>query len=197
MDQPPLEQPHVSDNQVASYIRRTLQEAERELVVQHLAECAACRSEALAAARTLRERRARRGRNIGGSAAVVAMAAAAIFLWNPAASDDSAGPQLLEGRPAAVGDRTAIEVVAPSDSVPPGPVTFTWKSVGADVPYRFSLTRSDGSEVWSTGTPDTVLTLPADVSLTSGETYFWYVDALLLDGESVTTGIRPVTVLPR
>ena len=194
MDQPPLEQPHLSDNQVSSYIRRTLAESERELVAQHLAECAACRGEALAAARMLRERRLRRGKSIGGSAAVVAMAAAAIFLWDPAASDD---PQLRDGAPGAAGDGAAIEVVTPSDSVPPGPVTFTWRSVGADVPYRFSLTRSDGSAVWSTGTPDTVLMLPVDVNLTSGETYFWYVDALLLDGESVATGIRPVTVAPR
>jgi hypothetical protein len=68
--------------------------------------------------------------------------------------------------------------------------------MGPDVRYRFSLTRSDGSEVWNGGTGDTTLTLLPDVALSVGETYFWWVDALLLDGRSVTTDLQPLTIEP-
>jgi hypothetical protein len=48
--------------------------------------------------------------------------------------------------------------------------------------------------VWLHETVDTAVSLPPDVALEPGGSYYWYVDALDSDGVSLTTGTRRLTL---
>ncbi|NIM47708.1 MAG: hypothetical protein GTN62_00110 [Gemmatimonadales bacterium] len=85
-----------------------------------------------------------------------------------------------------------IPVVRPRDGsvLVRGEAVFEWRQVGTDVLYRVALADEDGDRVWSGSTTSSMLALPSAVELLPGQSYFWYVDALLPDGLSATTGVR-------
>jgi len=175
-------------------VGRSLSRNERAAAIEHLAACPQCRDEALTAARVVRSEGTRKAKRVGASAVTVAVLAVAVMVYSRSTPTDSTGPILRESnRPSA---SASIGVHAPRSTAEAGVIVFAWQSMGPDVRYRFSLTRSDGSEVWNGGTVDTTLTLLPDVTLSVGETYFWWVDALLLDGRSVTTDLQPLTIEP-
>ena len=125
---------------------------------------------------------------------VAAAAAVTLVVTDPFAQDDTREPTLRgPNTPLDVGDRM-VAVIVPEDgaSVRRTDLSFVWRSVEADARYRFTLTNVLGEDIWSVDTADTVLIVPDDVSLQPGESYLWYVDALLLDGRSVTTGTRRI-----
>ena len=185
---------HLSAEQLAAYVGRSLSPDEQAAAVEHLAGCPQCRDEALATARVLRSERTRKVTRVGASVATVAVLAVAVVVYSPSTPTGSTELILRDGDPASA--PASIGVHAPLSTAEAGVIVFSWQSVGPDVRYRFSLTRSDGSEVWNGGTVDTTLILPPDVALSAGETYFWWVDALLLDGRSVTTDVQPLTIVP-
>ena len=195
MNAHPPEQDHLSEKQLAAYVSRSLSPAEREAAIEHLAKCAECRDNALATARVLRAERARRGKYIGASVATAAALGLALVVLVPRSPIESSGPVLREGAPA-VAPGASIGVHSPYNTAQVGQIEFSWQDMGAEVRYRFSLTRSDGGEVWIGATADTSLTLPPDVTLSEGTTYFWWVDALLLDGRSVTTEVQQLRIVP-
>jgi hypothetical protein len=55
--------------------------------------------------------------------------------------------------------------------------------------FRFTLTGQSGEPLWFHETSETSVSLPSEVELRPGETYFWYVDVLLPDGRTGTTGV--------
>ncbi len=195
MNAHPPEQDHLSEKQLAAYVNRRLSPEEREAAIEHLAECAECRDEALATARVLRAERARRVKYIGAPVATAAALGLALLVLVPRWPSESTGPVLREGA-AAVAPGASIGVHSPHNTAQVGQIEFSWQDMGAEVRYRFSLTRSDGGEVWIGATADTSLTLPPDVTLSEGTTYFWWVDALLLNGRSVTTEVQSLTIVP-
>lgn len=195
MNAHPPEQDHLSEKQLAAYVNRRLLTEEREAAIEHLAECAECRDEALATARVLRAERARRAKYMGVSVATAAALGLVLLVLVPRSPSESTGPVLREGAPAVV-PGASIGVHSPQNTAQVGQIEFSWQHLGAEVRYRFSLTRSDGGDVWSGATADTSLTLPPDVMLAEGTTYFWWVDALLLDGRSVTTDVQRLRIVP-
>ncbi len=130
----------------------------------------------------------------GGSVATLALLVAAVTFFRPDMTPESDGPVVRDGDARAA--PTTIAVHAPLGQAATTAIEFAWQTMGTDVRYRFNLTRADGSAVWNGGTSDTTLTLPPDVSLTPGATYFWWVDALMVDGRSVTTGMQSLEVVP-
>ncbi len=62
--------------------------------------------------------------------------------------------------------------------------------------YVLTVTDENGDVVWTAETSDTSLVLPRGVDLKSGSRYYWYVDALLDDARSSTTGVREFTIRP-
>lgn len=72
---------------------------------------------------------------------------------------------------------TALELLSPTDGaiVEAQQLSFTWKSTSN--PYTFSLYDDRGVVLWSKQVQDTILTLPADVELEPGKTYFWGVES--------------------
>jgi hypothetical protein len=67
---------------------------------------------------------------------------------------------------------------------------MVWASAGSNAAYRVALTTLGGVTVWRASTSDTVATLPDSVRLAPDATYQWWVDALLADGTTRSTGIR-------
>ena len=194
MDNHPPDRDHLSAPQLAAYVGRSLSTEDREIAVDHLAVCAQCRDEALASARVLRSERARRAKRVGAPAAAAAALAVVVLVFGPRALTESTEPILREGDSGAA-SVSSIRVHSPTDSAEVGQIEFSWQDMGSEVRYRFSLTHSDGAEVWSGATADTSLTLPPDMMLSEGTTYFWWVDALLLNGRSVTTDIQRLTIV--
>ena len=74
---------------------------------------------------------------------------------------------------------------------------FEWLSLdGAAGFYSFTLTDLEGDVLWRGTTRDTFLSLVDEVALESGSTHFWYVDALLDEAASATTGIQEFRTKP-
>jgi hypothetical protein len=91
-----------------------------------------------------------------------------------------------------------IAVVAPRDGevVPGRPIVFVWRAQNGGPLYRLSLTEASGRQMWSGETTDTTLSMPAEVPVVRGQTYFWSVDALGADGRSLTTRSKRFSIAP-
>ena len=179
---------HLESGEVASYLDRTLAPDEQARVESHLADCADCRRELIEVSRLRHARFRSRWWVI-----VPALAAAAAALLFVIRSPDrpATEPVLRDGGEPAL----TVGLVAPGDSavIPLSP-TFTWRSAATRASYRLTLSDERGDVVWRTTSPDTSEHPPNNVSLRTGRTYFWYVDALFPDGRSVTSGVRRFTV---
>ena len=188
MTEPESATRHITDHDFARYLDRGLSSGEREKIEGHLADCAECRSEMRAIARLLRSRKNRK-RWYLGSPLIAAAALVLLFVANPF-STSPPGEPTLRGPPDA-GNRL-ISAFDPADGATIGrdALTFVWSAIQPDVRYHITLTNARGEDLWRAETTDTSVTVSVDVNLVPGESYFWYVDALLLDGRSVTSGTR-------
>lgn len=180
-------QDHLEPDTVAAFVEQRLSRDARDAAERHLAECAMCRREVAQVVRVLRPRLPQWTRPAILAAAAV-LVVAAIGLWRGAET-----PSALRG-----GDSgTSIAVTGPDSvvSVSEG-VTFAWHGVAPDARYEFTLADESGMLIFSTGSSDTVVTLPDSVRLQGGRTYQWFVDALRPDGRSMTSGVRFIRITP-
>lgn len=180
---------HLESGEVASYLDRALAPREQARVETHLADCAACRREVVEVSR-LRHASGSRRRWFYFAPAAAAAAILILVLAHPA-NPPGRGPVLRDGR----GEPgPTVALVAPGDSaaVNAAGLSFTWRSAGRDASYRITLADERGDVVWSAATSDTAL-VPS-TQLRAGKRYFWYVDALLPDGRSVTSRVRRLTL---
>ena len=184
---------HLTVEEVAAYIDRGLAPSARERVERHVVECAECRAEILAVRRLAPPR----GR---AWAAAVPLAAAAVLLLMLIPSrfarnaSESAGPTV---RSSSVNSSMIVAVrPAPGAVIYVDSASFAWRRVAPDLSYRLTLTSQAGELVWSATTSDTTALLPRRVRLDRNHHYIWYVDALLPDGRSVTSGLRVLSTAP-
>lgn len=187
---------HPDGEQVAAYVERKLTSAEREELEAHLAECADCRREVAEVTLFLRRERSGRRRWLIPSLATAAAAALLLIVVRAGDVDDPGGTRFREfGEAEAL---PAIEAVSPAPEavLPPGEESFTWRAAGADAFYRLTVATEEGGVVWREETADTSASLPADIRLAPGRTYYWFVDALLPDGREATTGVRRFRAAP-
>lgn len=188
---------HLTADQLAAYLDRALEASEQRQVEGHLADCHQCTAELLAVGRVLRSHRGRRWWYVGPPLAAAAAAAAILFLVvNPISRPEAGGPPLRGvGEPARAGALQVSAILPLSGGVVQrGALTFVWGAAAPDARYHVTLTDALANEIWSGDTSDTLLVLPESVSLDPGATYLWYVDALLLDGQSATTRAQSFTV---
>lgn len=191
---------HVDEREIAAFLDRSLGEDDRRRVEEHLATCPACRSDVTAAWR-LGEAWAPKRRRWIGAAAVTAAAAAvvALIVW-PGEETISTGP-VLRDDPAELERVTEprVEARSPADGaeVVAGELALRWSDAGPNARYRITITDSSGDPVWTTVTGDSSTLVPADVALRQGSEYTWFVDVLLPDGRSATTGSRSFEVVGR
>lgn len=185
---------HPSASTLGCYVDGSLTPEERSEVDTHLSRCADCRLVARATVQTLARRRRRRNTLTGIATAATAAAVVTALAILPADETDTGLP-LTRGPESSERVAATIPVFSPERSMSPDTrVDFIWASMGTDVRYRLSLSTPAGEEIWGVSSPDTVATLPPDVELTAGRSYVWFVDALLADGGSATTGLRRLTV---
>jgi hypothetical protein len=185
---------HISSEELAAYLDGRLDGAVQARVEDHLADCAACRSELVEARAVLalpgvgsaRSRRARAPRPWAWLAAAGIVAIAALPLMRQTVSShDSSSPERT-----AQSTRPTIEVVSPpTQQVDVASLVFAWRPVAGASMYRLTVTDSSGTPLLTVVTSDTAHTA-ADVALRRGGSYLWYVDGLTSDGRTVTSGIQ-------
>lgn len=186
---------HPSEGELAAYLDGELTDDERSRLDVHLEQCDACRQAITDTVQVLdapgdavhrpsvvagggRTRNRIRWMTVGVALAA-SVAAVIVARRAPEASTDVEG-RTRAATPSIQLERTPIlGVVAPVDGasrVGQQP-TFSWR--GADAGrYSFRLLAEDGVPIWSYETTDTTLTLPPDLELERGRSYFWRVDAL-------------------
>jgi len=181
---------HLESSEIAAYLDRALLQSERDRVEAHLADCAQCRGESI---EVLRVRNSMRRRSRWLVIPPVAAAAVALFVLVRAGGIPGTTPPVL--RDGGDGSIPGVVLVSPPDSGVVGSqrVSFTWRSVGPGVSYRITISDPKGDVVWSAAASDTTTRVPASVQLRPSP-YYWYVDALLPDGRSITSGVHPFSV---
>ena len=197
MGSEPLSSTNMGDALLAAYLDRGLGDEERDGLEDHLAGCDECRGRLLAAIGTLGGERRRKRALTASSAAAVAVVMAGIFFLVPS-SPTPGTPQLRGSASDTPEDIAALEAVSPGDGtiVAAGSALLVWRSVDGVARYRITVSDPESDVVFEQDVPDTVVALRSIGSLVAGEAYVWYVDALLPDGTSVTTGVRSFTVRP-
>ena len=177
----------------------------RAEIVAHLAACARCRHAVVSlagamddpkvAAELSRLETSRLSHRVRWMAAGVAAAALLLILFVPQFSDrtSTGGPPLRGGEGAAT-----LSAVAPAEGevVRAESVAFVWHPLVTGVQYRITVTDALGDVIWSAPSSDTTLAPGGAAGLQPGRIYFWYVDALLPDGRSATSGVRRLRTAP-
>ena len=179
---------HISPEMLAGYLDDTLPAEERRQAELHLASCGECRTE-LTEVRQLQRRGFRLSRP-----ALVTLAAAAVLLIVVAIPSDTPVPSTVRSGPRT---NPLLEIVSPLASEPViPPVTFVWRNAGPGASYSLTLQREDGTVAWTSRTADTSMVVPDSLDLGTGRTWFWFVDALLPDGQSFSTGVQRLRTSP-
>ena len=185
---------HLQPGEVSGYLDRRLPNSERARIEAHLADCRDCRREVIDAHRIARSLPGVRVWYWLGTAA--AAVAVAILLLSPRTLVSPRGPteRGRDGRDGA----PVIDAVAPRAGtvVPRDRVQFVWRSGGRGTSYHLTVTDARGDIVWSGSLSDTTQSLPRAVVLEANRPYAWFVDALLADGRSATTGVQEFRTAP-
>lgn len=178
--------PHLSPAIIAAYLAHEASPEERHSALEHLVACSECRRDMDEALALGTERPSRRWAPVAIPAAAAAIV---LFLLVPGVRQ-APRPAAFRG-PTAEGVRQ-FAAVTPADRavVAADSVLFVWRSEGSGAHYVITLTDANGDVVWTAPTPDTTLALPRTLELKPGHRYYWYVDALLENARSSTTGVR-------
>lgn len=195
-----IESPHPDAAAVAGYLDRTLAPDEYARVEAHFATCAQCQRDVLAVTRVLVRAHPRRGRRVwvlSGSVAAGLMAAG-LVLWFPLGLRPDAGRTRGNGIPGGEGV-PALVATAPTEdgAVASDALVFRWSPAGdPEALYELVISDSIGNIVLRRETREAVVDLESPTGLAPGSRYYWYVDALLSDGRSATTGVRTFRLVP-
>lgn len=193
---------HLDPREISAYLEGRLAPADKERVQAHLVDCASCRAEVVELVELMEshEHGEPRRRWPLAVAGLAAAAVATLLISVPALRDTAADPDALRA-PEAAAQREAVRSVDVVSPIAERPISrddlvFEWQAVGDDAAYRLTLTDSGGSTLWSLETHETRATPPSDLDLRVGETYLWYVDAVLVDGTTATTGVKRLQLAP-
>ena len=186
---------HLEADTMAAYVDGRLDARERSRAEAHLAVCSACRDEVVSVRQTLAsfQPAARR------FPVPLPLAAAAVLILAvglPLARMWKGTPDEIAVRQPGSGAVQGVVAVEPAVGavMATGSAQFVWRAADPGSTFRFRIVDESGATVWSVETGDTAVSLPGDVTLHSGVTYFWYVDALAADGRSMTSGAQRFTV---
>ena len=151
---------HMSPDEITAYLARTLPDEHRKHAELHFAICDACRGDLIAVSAEAERRKTKRWVTV--SIPTVAAAAVAVLLLVPGARGPTPRLQAPAIRCEQVEGTRTFLTVAPANGaeVVRDSVVFGWRSEGADVGYRLTLTDEVGDVLWSESTSDTTLALP-------------------------------------
>lgn len=189
--------PHLGSEEVAAYLDNTLSDAECARVKAHLADCDVCRREVVSVSKLLASAPRSRGRVIAFSG-VAAAAVLAFLLLRPSPDPGLPTRVAVRGRdtPLAAEGVSGVRAIAPKGAQTTGDnILFVWGRPSPGATYRFTLTDERGEKIWVGSTNDTTLIVPRQFAPVPKQTYNWFVDALLPDGSSATTGITSFQIV--
>jgi hypothetical protein len=125
----------------------------------------------------------------GFAAAAVIVVAAATMLGR------REEPSIVRADPPSAAQAVQIETVNPENGASLSDTReLTWRTQGAGTTYRITVGDDSGQPIHSASIGDTSIVIPSSVTLTTGRTYFWYVDAITSDGTTATSGLKSFTV---
>ena len=188
----------ISPEEMAAYIDDRLSGEERASVEARLARNPDLRAELIEASRIVAAADASTPRRSSTwkSAGILVAAAAAVIavIVVPNRNRDSRPSTPPAERRIDSEDGGRVSLLAPVDagSLPLASAKFAWRTEG-DASYRITIADSTGATIWTVVTSDTTATLPSNIRLRQGNHYYWFVDALRIDGSSITSGPRSFT----
>ncbi|HEV8600402.1 MAG TPA: zf-HC2 domain-containing protein [Gemmatimonadales bacterium] len=176
-----------SPEQIFALAERTLPEAERLRLFDHVMACEDCRREYALADAAVRPGRPSRKTLIWAIAATLALVAGVSLVRRT--SFDA-------GRLRGGGNEVIL--LSPAEAeVLSVPATFAWRPTSAGAEYSFELLGPSGDPVFQVLTSDTIAVLPDTVRLTTGATYRWGIRSRLPDGSESVSSLRSVRAAPR
>ena len=180
---------HLDPQRISALAGGRLNGAARDQAVAHIETCRACRDDLTYVVGF--ERRARRKRT-----AVVVAGLASVALVVSIAPRDAVAPRPDTLR--AIGEE-GIPLVASFEPENGAELTgdsarFVWQDVETGAHYRLHVSAADGAPLLERAVRDTVLYLPLASPLEAGQSYFWFVDALLDDGGAARSNVWRFTV---
>lgn len=189
---------HLTESELAGLLDGDLAAHERARVEAHLDDCGSCQADLANAIRLVDSFRTAAGgaTRTGGRrrwwylavGGAIAAGLASVLLVRPgglAPPPESTVRQPLHGE-----DRGKIEPISPVGTISAsGQAAFRWRPTSAGF-YRFVLLAETGERLFSLETPDTVVTLPATITLSAGRGYFWRVDGIEAGIVSSTGSVR-------
>ena len=179
---------HVDASELSAYVERRVGPGERERIEAHLADCASCRADALAALRAARPQRP-----VWRWAAPALAAAVVVLLVVPRAMRERVAPDAE--RAGSRGAAVALVVPDTGAVLPLADLRLIWRAATPGSRYRVTVTTEDGARVHDASTGDTAVTVPA-TALRPGGRYLWMVDVLAADGAALSSPGRSFTVRP-
>ena len=186
---------HLASEEVAAYLDNTLSDAECARVKAHLADCDSCRQEIVSVSKLLDHAPRSRRRWIAVSSLAAAAAVLTFFVVRPPVGSNSPERVTVRGTQVASEGVSDVRAISPIGRQPNrAAIPFVWHSSRSGTTYRLTLTDDRGGKVWVGSTNDTTLALPAGTALAPDRSYNWYVDALLPNGSSATTGVNTFLV---
>ncbi len=183
---------HPGEDELSAYLEGSLTETDRAPVETHLTECDDCRADVVEVQRLFQPQPRRRVWYV--AAGLAAAALAGILLFAPSANHEPGpvGPVLRGPMTDASAGAAVVQIVQPREGVTllaAAGLRFTWRAAAPGASYRLTLTDQTGDVLWSVSTADTAASLPLNSILGRQQNYFWYVDALMPDGRSITSGV--------
>ena len=174
--------------QIRALVERAGAEPDRLATLDHVMGCGACRREydlmqSIAAGRGADRRR--RLVPLAAAATVVLLFGGTIAFVAFRANREAGALR---------GSESTVELVTPRGAEGSRPVNFIWRSQPDGPVYTLEVFTPAGDVVYTTETRDTAVALPADLSLTTGETYHWWVSVHTADGRDVRS--LPVSFIP-
>ncbi len=184
---------HLSAEDLAGYLDQTLPPSRTAEVETHLASCDNCRADLVAARRLLPRGPASRPVLIL-SLGLVAMLLLAVPAVIRSRSTGAPVDRVRGGAATAI----PLTVLEPDEApaVQRGSLRFIWSNAGVQAQYRITVTDSTGGAVWEGATSDTAIGPAPETHFARNASYFWFVDALLPDGTTRTSGTHRFTIEP-
>jgi hypothetical protein len=174
---------------IGALVERRGTELERLATLDHVMNCAECKSEfdLMQAMTPGRPVPAQHLTTPIAMAAGIALAVSGTLLF---AALRARNPEDTGVR----GATNGVELISPRGDFHVRPITFTWRKAGGSARYSLEVFTPAGDAVYNAEVADTFAVLPANVSLEAGTTYHWWVLVRTSDGAEVRT--PPVAFTP-
>ncbi len=196
---------HLSDIEMAALIegRSSGRSSGRSIpqLQAHLSDCDECRLLMVESSRAV-DAAVTTGRRSywAWTTGISAIAALLLFAFLPRPQLQFREPHQPSGIERREGSAAAnvVRILLPDENsaIPPRQIRFLWHREDK-ASYRLTVVDRTGDLVWQATTSDSSLILPDSAALKPGTTFYWYVDALRLDGSSITSGRQSFRTLAR